>query len=47
MIDPTIEQIKELRNHTGAGLWECRQAFLHSNTMEEAIQYVREHRKPF
>ena len=45
MIDPTIEKMKELRNITGGGLYECKQALLHTNTMEEAIEYVREHRR--
>lgn len=37
--------IRELRNRTGAGLWNCKKALLHSNTFEEAVQYVREHRE--
>lgn len=46
-IEETKNKILELRNRTGAGLWECKRALLNSNTFEEAVQYVKEHRKLF
>jgi len=39
----TVEQIKELREATGAGMLDCREALNHSDgDIEKALEYLRE-----
>jgi elongation factor Ts len=40
-MNPTIEQIREIRLRTGLGLLEVRNAFRQVNSFEEAIPYLQ------
>lgn len=41
-MDISIEQVKELRNKTGAGMMDCKKALMESNgDYEKAIEYLR------
>ena len=38
----SVQQLKELRQRTGAGMLDCRQALEHADgNMEQAVEYIR------
>lgn len=37
----TLEDCRRLRQVTGRGLYDCKQALLNSETFEDAVAYLR------
>ena len=40
-MDVTMTDIKKLREMTGAGLADCKKALTESDTMDDAVAYLR------
>jgi Translation elongation factor Ts len=38
----SVEAIKELRHRTGAGMMDCKKALDECDTVEKAVDYLRE-----